>query len=190
MRTTGRLNNGTSLDYAFAIEIQDYRGLETISHGGALGGYRAGYLQFPRLKFSVIILANVDAFNAMGLCYRVAEIYLGDLMSDPPASPRPKSSGKQPASGFKPSPDQLSEYQGEYFCEDLAVTYTLALTREKLRFQHQGAPPGYLIPKDKDTFLTGNLRIQFERDPQGRITGFLLDAGRVRDLPFRKQNLD
>ena len=37
----GKLNSGKVLDYAKGLFIEDYRGLRTVSHGGAWGGYRA-----------------------------------------------------------------------------------------------------------------------------------------------------
>src|SRR5437660_12036489 len=38
----GKLNNGKVLDYPNGLFIQDYRGLHTVGHRGAWGGYRAG----------------------------------------------------------------------------------------------------------------------------------------------------
>ena len=111
-----QLNNRESLDYAFAIEIQDYRGLKTISHGGALGGYRAGYLQFPDLKFSVIILANLNTCNALSYCYRVADIYLEELMSQPQLRQEPTPQNIR-TSPLRLNPSQLKEYSGEIHCE-------------------------------------------------------------------------
>jgi len=188
MLTTGMLNNKESLEYAFAIEIQEYRGLKTISHGGALGGYRAGYLQFPDLKFSVIILANLDACNALSYCYRVADIYLEDLMTKPRIRQEPASKNASSSSSPSLTPSQLKEYQGEYYCEDLDTLYKLEIKRGKLIFSHNDASPGFLVLKDQDQFRLGNLALQFVRDSEGRITSFLLDAGRVRNLPFHKQN--
>lgn len=188
MLTTGMLNDGKSLDYAFAVEIQNYRGLETIGHGGALGGYRAGYVQFPKLKFSVIVLANIDTFDAMNFCYRIAEIYLGDMMSDAPSPQGPQKRPGRASSDFHPTRTQLAEYQGDYFCRDLEVVYSLVVEKDKLTFKHNGAPAGYLVPRDNDTFHIGNITLRFERGPEGRITSFLLDAGRVRDLPFHKRD--
>src|SRR5712671_3053912 len=37
----GKLNDGKVLEYAKGLFLQDYRGLHTVSHGGAWGGYRA-----------------------------------------------------------------------------------------------------------------------------------------------------
>src|SRR5229473_111794 len=55
----GKLNDGKVLDYAKGLRLQDYRGLHTVSHGGAWGGYRAELLRFPEQHFSVACLCNV-----------------------------------------------------------------------------------------------------------------------------------
>ncbi len=76
MHVRGKLNNGKELDYAFALNRGQYKGLETVSHGGALGGYRSYLLRFPGQEFSVIILSNLSIFNPGKLAYQVADIYL------------------------------------------------------------------------------------------------------------------
>ncbi|MFZ9004361.1 MAG: serine hydrolase domain-containing protein [Robiginitalea sp.] len=76
MQTEGKLNNGESAGYAFALNIGKYRGLKTVSHGGALAGYRSQLLRFPDQRFSVIVLANRGDANPARKCYQVADIML------------------------------------------------------------------------------------------------------------------
>jgi CubicO group peptidase (beta-lactamase class C family) len=80
MQEQGRLNNGKVLDYAKGLFIADYRGLRTVSHGGAWGGYRAELLRFPDQHFSVACLCNRGDANPSRKAQLVAEIYLGSLM--------------------------------------------------------------------------------------------------------------
>ena len=58
MHEEGVLNSGESCGYAFALSIDIYNGLRTVSHGGSLAGYRAQLMRFQDQNFSVIILAN------------------------------------------------------------------------------------------------------------------------------------
>ncbi|MEZ4825773.1 MAG: serine hydrolase domain-containing protein [Bacteroidia bacterium] len=78
MLTNGRYKNGTEMNYAFGIENGTYKGRRTISHGGALGGYRAGFLQFPDQRFSVIILSNLETFEPLSRAKEVADCVLGE----------------------------------------------------------------------------------------------------------------
>jgi CubicO group peptidase (beta-lactamase class C family) len=59
----GKLNSGKVLDYAKGLFIDDYRGLHTVSHGGAWGGYRAELLRFPEQHFSVVCLCRQGDAN-------------------------------------------------------------------------------------------------------------------------------
>lgn len=76
MHEEGLLNNGESSGYAFALSNGTYKGLKTVSHGGALAGYRAQLLRFPEESFSVIILANRGDANPTSKAFQVADILL------------------------------------------------------------------------------------------------------------------
>ncbi len=80
LQQPGKLNNGRILDYAKGLFIQDHRGLHTVRHGGAWGGYRAELLRFPDQHFSVACLCNVANANPEQRADRVADIYLAGLM--------------------------------------------------------------------------------------------------------------
>ncbi len=76
LQQTGKLNNGKPLDYAKGLFISTHRGLRTVRHGGAWGGYRAELLRFPDQHFSVACLCNVASANPEKRADEVAEIYL------------------------------------------------------------------------------------------------------------------
>ncbi len=76
----GKLNGGKVLDYAKGLFIADYRGLHTVSHGGAWGGYRAELLRFPEQHFSVACLCNRGDANPSRRAHQVADVYLSSLM--------------------------------------------------------------------------------------------------------------
>jgi hypothetical protein len=42
-----------------ALEIKPFKGLKTVGHGGALGGYKSALYRFPKQNFSVIILSDL-----------------------------------------------------------------------------------------------------------------------------------
>jgi CubicO group peptidase (beta-lactamase class C family) len=76
MTEQGVLNNGNTISYAKGLIIDDYKGLKTISHGGAFYGFRADLIRFPEQKFSVVVLANRADANPTSKCYQVADILL------------------------------------------------------------------------------------------------------------------
>jgi len=84
MHEEGLLNNGESSGYAFALGIAKYKGLKTVSHSGALAGYRAELMRFPEEKFSVIVLANRGDANPTSKAFNVADIFLKEKFIDEP----------------------------------------------------------------------------------------------------------
>ncbi|MHC4990475.1 MAG: serine hydrolase domain-containing protein [Planctomycetota bacterium] len=83
MLTPGRLANGETLGYACGLGVSTYRGLKTVSHGGAWAGYRSQLLRFPEQRFSVVVLSNLGTFNPTGLARQVADILLADEFPEP-----------------------------------------------------------------------------------------------------------
>lgn len=82
--------------------------------------------------------------------------------------------------------EQLQDYSGYYYNEELPATYILVVEEGKLLYKHRNAPgePFELIGKDK--FLSGYGRVEFIRGKGKKIIGFTLDAGRVR-IQFTKK---
>jgi CubicO group peptidase (beta-lactamase class C family) len=85
------------------------------------------------------------------------------------------------------TPAQLKEYAGEYYNEELPVTYKLALEKGSLFFKHKNAPKGALKAMDRDKFVTSWFDIEFVRDKRKRIKGFVLGAGRAANIEFVKK---
>ena len=51
MHQRGVLNNGEQIDYAFGLNIGEYRGLKTVGHSGSWRGFRSHLIRFPDQKF-------------------------------------------------------------------------------------------------------------------------------------------
>lgn len=280
MQTVGVLNGGKKLAYASALYLTKYRGLPTVSHGGAWVGYRAQLLRFPEQRFSVACLCNFADANPSRLAQQVSEVYLGSLMTPeaakaPPkkgSSPRPSVSsaelarligayrdpvsgrmlslavkdgqlagelgrravtlvplGKgrfriegppggttevevQPSAGtrprllavttdedgdvektswepvdlWRPTAADLEAFAGRYESDEIDTTWKLAVSNGKLYVRHRGFPDEALEPTVFGTFTVDGIRLAFSRDPQGRVGGFALDAGRARGFVFRR----
>lgn len=128
LQSNGRYNDGSEVDYAFAMINGEYRGLRTIHHTGSMGGYRAMYLRFPDQQFSVIILGNVDNLRPRDRAYEVADVLLADLLKEKTPVPEENQlTAVQEKNLIEVSPDSFA---GEFYSEELGVTYSL--------FTHEG----------------------------------------------------
>ena len=87
---------------------------------------------------------------------------------------------------FAPSPAQLSEYAGVYRSPELDPAYELTVDRNTLVLHRLKNKPDTLQPVTLDLFSANVGTLRFTRTPQGKISGFLLNTGRVKNLRFEK----
>lgn len=184
MLTNGRYKDGSEVDYAFALQNDLYRGLRTVSHSGALGGYRAHYLQFPDQLFSVVILSNVTTFAPGDKAYAVADICLTDELEPKPNKGFAVASTTVRVSGPTPEID-VSDYSGRYYSPELDYTYDLEVEEEKLVLKIGEVYRFDLIPTTTTLFKMDNgWSVEFQKEADEAASGFLLNAGRVSGLRF------
>jgi len=194
IQEVGKLNNGKLLLYAKGLHIEDYRGLHTVSHGGSWGGYRAELLRFPEQHFSVACLCNVESANPSKRAHQVADVFLGELMKPRSAAPQTEE-----RNGFidkvEMRSDDMSAFAGDFWSDELRVTYRLENVKGRLMLNVIGADGTRratsisgkeLVPGMHDIFRTPNQKFtfHFSRDAKGEVNGFTLDAGRTRGLVF------
>jgi CubicO group peptidase (beta-lactamase class C family) len=84
---------------------------------------------------------------------------------------------------------RLEEFVGTYRSDEFDLPYRLALQDHKLWLKRLRWAPAQLTPTIQDGFLVpvgaGEAHLEFQRDAQGKVSGFLLNAGRVRHVRFR-----
>ncbi len=87
-----------------------------------------------------------------------------------------------------PTPAQLAAYEGTFFSEEMDTTYRLSVDKEKLTVSQKGQPARALTPTTRDAFIApGGAMFEFQRDAQGRVSGFLVQAGRIRGVAFARR---
>ena len=149
LHEVGVLNNGKKLQYASAIYVTTYRGLPAITHGGSWAGYRAQLMRFPKQHLSVACLCNNGGTaNPSRLASKVADIYLGDLMS--PAAE--KKAAETPAA----APPEASNWTGAFRNAVTGDLVTLSLQDGILVADADGTP-SRLTPDGQNRFHTANL---------------------------------
>lgn len=185
MLTLGRLNNGEEIPYALGLNISHYGGLKAISHGGSAVGYRAHYIQFPDYRFSVVILSNLSTFNAGKIARKIADLYLEDQFTEPPVPRRRERYPEEKREPITLSSSQLQEYIGKYYSDELDITYTFEVKNNNLILNLRETS-SILKPYSIETFGWDRRNLCFTRDIEKRITGFVLQAGRVKNISFQK----
>jgi CubicO group peptidase (beta-lactamase class C family) len=88
---------------------------------------------------------------------------------------------------FAPTPAQLEAFAGVYRSDEIEATYRMAINDGRLRLERLKSAPSVLEPLVVDTFASQPGVIRFTRNASGEVTGFVLEAGRVRGMKFWKE---
>ena len=191
MHQRGVLNNGEQISYALGLNIGEYRGLETVGHSGSWRGFRSHLMRFPDQKFGVVILCNLNTFNPLRLAEKVADLYLADVLAPVEEASEPEKVAV-PAEETKPeplTPEQLTEFTGDYYTEELDTTYSIRVRENQLVAQHIRHDDILLTYADGhflgSTWFFPDIR--FTRDDTRQVTGFRLTGSRVKNLHFQKK---
>jgi CubicO group peptidase (beta-lactamase class C family) len=90
------------------------------------------------------------------------------------------------AEPFAPTAAQLAEFAGAYRSDEIEAVYRVTLG-DALRLERLKSQPSALEPIVTDTFSSQPGTLRFTRDAAGRVNGFTLDAGRIRNVRFWKE---
>ncbi|HEY3625746.1 MAG TPA: serine hydrolase domain-containing protein [Terracidiphilus sp.] len=86
-----------------------------------------------------------------------------------------------------PTPAQLGEYAGTYVSEEIDPVYRFEVRADMLTLLRLKSKPDPLRPATADVF-TGQLgTLRFTRDANHRVSGFVLDAGRIQGVQFTRR---
>lgn len=164
MHTPGVLANGDTLDYAFALNLDEHKGQKRYGHGGSFMGFRADYRRFPEHHFSTAVFCNLGNINPSNLTRQIADLYL-----------------------IEPFEEYLGEYTGSYHNSDMDVNYEIKIQDGNLYLDRDSGPSGEMRYNDPDEYSIGGWSFEFTRDENGEVDGFKASSGRARDVIFNRQ---
>jgi len=189
MSERGRTNDEDELSYALGLEFDSYRGLRTMGHGGSAVGYVADFLQFPDQRFSVVIFSNLSSFRPGRLARQVADLYLADYLEEPSASgaqdrPGSRSRSRGPEAVTLPI-EELEAFTGDFYSDEFDFFYSFQVKEGSLQLEVRERSFA-LVSYPADRFGWGRRELTFLRNDNGDVSGFLLGAGDIQNLKFRK----
>ena len=90
------------------------------------------------------------------------------------------------ATRWEPTTEDLADFVGRYFSEELEAFHTVAMEDDGLVVHRRRYDDASLSAGGEDTFSGGGLTYAFERDWNGVVIGFYLSNGRARDVRFER----
>ncbi|GGZ95368.1 serine hydrolase domain-containing protein [Algibacter mikhailovii] len=179
MTKQGVLNNGEVIDYASGLDIGNYKGLKTISHGGAFVGFRAELVRFPENHFSVAIFANRGDANPTGMAYQVADIILKEDFKDIKVSNN-KEIEKQEFINIKTS--ELKKFEGHYWNVAGSYSRKIYVKNDTLRYYRSETNESKLVPISKNEFkmidVGVDVIIKFENEHKNQTMSVIIYGGK------------
>jgi len=169
MEERGRLNSGDTIDYAFGLEVREHRGLKTVSHEGDWGGFLSCMLRFPEQKFTVVCLANTQAFSPKRLCYSIADLCLAQRYEqEVPSGQQERPIDQTPV---MVDPSVYDDFAGVYEADN-GRKIEVKRKNDRLMGRLPGRRKFEMLPgSESDFFLKGrNVSISFHRNERGEVS--------------------
>lgn len=188
VQTRGTLNDGTTLPYAWGLQIGEWSARAIVEHSGSLGGYRAHLFRVPAARTSVALLCNTATASTASLARQVAALVLDGRTEAPrlPAGAAGSIIGRVPDATTAAA---NRAYAGTFHSEELDATFTVTARGDELWMQRETdvAPSVLRLEGPTDHFGFRSYTVKFVRDSARTVTGFTIDAGRVRGIVFSKR---
>jgi CubicO group peptidase (beta-lactamase class C family) len=169
MHRQGVLNSGTTIPYASGLFVGEYKGVREVQHSGATAAYRGFLTRFPDQGIAVAVMCNASNGNAGGLARRVADLYLGDAITE--------EETPDPPAAIEMSPERLASLAGGYRIIDgvrKGTFFSVAAADDRLR-----AAGTVLVPVSQTRFESARGTIlQFDDTPtEGGRPALVLNPG-------------
>jgi hypothetical protein len=147
-------------------------------------------MRFPDQRFSIVVLANQGPFPDYEIASDIAILYLKDLIKEPLDKKQRtyrEREERERSKRIQLRQEQLEEYAGIYYSEELDASYVLYTDANNLIMR---VGRYYTTPIEcmkSDEFKWSFRNIAFTRNQSGDISGFLLHEDPIRDLEFKKR---
>ncbi|WP_293863892.1 serine hydrolase domain-containing protein [Steroidobacter sp.] len=189
----GSLDDGTPLDYGFALERKSVAGHAAVLHTGVHGAFRGVFAYFPAEQLSVAILANT-AIETMRALERVVTIMLDAKSVESAAAPaktqpQTRSNASEPEPVPAPATVNLSELVGDYRSSELDATYTLSVENGELLVDSIWFERRFVLrPTMPDGFASDwpLQTVRIERDAAGKPRALLISTARAKNVRFAR----
>ena len=190
LRTRGRLNDGKELDYALGLVLGRHGEVSFEAHGGSWAGYRTQMLRFPDRRLTVVVLANLADVDPGDLAWKVAAAMLPEeIRREEEPAPAPRTDAPRGEAPAPLSSEEAATIAGLYESEELAAVYEIARAGEGLVVRlHGGGKSLPVVRVDGDRYRVLGAGLELQRGEDGRIRGFVVSAGRVRNIAFDRRD--
>jgi len=149
MQTKGILNNGEALNYAFGINVEEYKSHKRLQHGGSIGGYRSMVQSFPEKELNIVLLTNFSSSDVGANSNRIAYLLL-DL--EPNIIESAELIRDASVESIQLLTQEMEAYCGHYWSEEANHARKIYLKNDTLIYYRSESSESKLLPVGKDSF--------------------------------------
>ncbi|WP_395373886.1 serine hydrolase [Marinicella sp. W31] len=166
MFSTRKLSNGESNDYAYGINVRQYRETAFIGHSGSWASNTSYLVVLPEQDAGIFIVHNFSTYTQNKI-----EAFTDLLL---PEKEQIEEDTVQQPSLISLNNNELDQFVGTY---KLGVAWYVTISRKgnQLYTQANGEPAFIMDPISKDTFIVPayrNRTIKFLKNTQGEVDAF------------------
>ena len=177
---------GDTIFHAKGQNLSLYKGVGMATHGGHTAAFRTFLGRFPDQRLGIIALSNDEHNERLNARWQIADFYIADKLKEEPAS---AAAPRQSAVRTTPTyANNLSDFAGEYYSEELSTTYSFEARGDKLIMKHLKLSDIELT-RAGDNKFTGSgpetfpFEMEFLKRPSG-VAGFTMSNFGVKNLEF------
>lgn len=179
------LNNGDTMTYALGIGVEEFKGLNSYSHGGADLAHRAFAMYFPDINSGVVAMSNNAGFPSVRIATNLAEVFFandleaGEDSGDEEGEATDEAEATEESDEVLVPESLLQAYAGKYIFTGMGMVIEYSVVDGKLMSTIEGQPDLYLTPlsQTKFTYEGVEATVVFKTDAQGKATGAMHSQG-------------
>jgi CubicO group peptidase (beta-lactamase class C family) len=175
--------------HAKGQNLSNYKGVTMISHGGHAAAFRSFLGRFPDQHLSIIALSNDEHNENLNARWSIADFYIKNYLKEEntTSAVSTQKSAKPPVTYSS----NLSDFEGDYYSDELSTGYTLKVKENKLILSHLRLDDLSLNRVGDNHFSgsgpqTFSFEMEFLRNDKTAVTGFIISNFGVKRLPFVK----
>ncbi|MEM1264336.1 MAG: serine hydrolase domain-containing protein [Pseudomonadota bacterium] len=131
MLSATSLPSGRPIEHRMGLYVTPYRGYQQIQHTGSDRGYTSYLGWFPELNLTIVILANVEGIDVFGSAYAIADQFIAEDATPPPAV---LSETQTQPPYFEISHADLGQFTGQYWNDAVGAVRRIELLDGRLYY--------------------------------------------------------
>ncbi|WP_217603721.1 hypothetical protein [Chitinophaga sp. GbtcB8] len=160
-----------------------------ITHGGHTAAFRTFMGRFPDEHLAIIALSNDEHNERLNARWQIADFYIKDkLKEEKPSATIPGQSIVKPIVAY---PNNLKDFTGGYYSDELSTSYTFAVRGDTLIMTHLKLE-GIELKRVGGNKFSGSgpetfaFEMEFLKNENHAVTGFTISNFGVKNLKFMK----